>query len=103
MVFIWICSMVVQVMEKLDSLQAERERMEEQWSKKQSWLETVHLEQVFYRDVNSMDKMFSSQEVDTHFLFPRGHKKYQVKCLINAYISPDPAAEWNSGRNSGRD
>lgn len=95
--------MVVQVMEKLDSLQAERERMEEQWNRKQSWLETVHLEQVFYRDVNSMDKMSSSQEVYTHSLFPKGHNKCQVKCLISAYISPDPVAEWHSGRNSGRD
>lgn len=48
---------------KLDSLQAERDRLEEQWNRKQSWLESVHLEQIFYRDVNSMDKMSSSQEV----------------------------------------
>lgn len=50
-------------MKKLDSLQAERNRLEQQWNKKQSWLETMHLEQVFYRDVNSLDKMTSSQEV----------------------------------------
>lgn len=50
-------------MEKLDSLQAERDRMEEQWKKKKSWLEAVHLEQVFYRDVNAMDKTSNSQEV----------------------------------------
>lgn len=56
---------VLQVVEKLDGLQAARDRMEEQWNKKQSWLETIHLEQVFYRDVNSMDKTSSSQEVLT--------------------------------------
>lgn len=54
-----------QVSEKLDALQEEREKLEDQWNRKQSWLETVHLEQVFYRDVNSMDKMSSSQEVSS--------------------------------------
>ncbi|XP_039992754.1 spectrin beta chain, non-erythrocytic 5 isoform X2 [Xiphias gladius] len=52
-----------EVSEKLDALQAERAKLEDQWNKKQSWLETVHLEQVFYRDVNSMDKTSSSQEI----------------------------------------
>uniref|UniRef100_A0A8C9YZ58 Spectrin, beta, non-erythrocytic 5 n=1 Tax=Sander lucioperca TaxID=283035 RepID=A0A8C9YZ58_SANLU len=52
-----------EVAEKLESLQAERDKLEEQWNQKQSWLESVHLEQVFYRDVNSMDKTCSSQEI----------------------------------------
>ncbi|KAM7376448.1 hypothetical protein PAMP_006181 [Pampus punctatissimus] len=52
-----------EVLEKLDALQAERDKLEEQWSTKQSWLESIHLEQVFYRDVNSMDKTSSSQEI----------------------------------------
>uniref|UniRef100_A0A4W6DIZ9 Spectrin beta, non-erythrocytic 5 n=1 Tax=Lates calcarifer TaxID=8187 RepID=A0A4W6DIZ9_LATCA len=52
-----------EVLEKLDALQAERDKLEDQWNKKQSWLETVHLEQVFYRDVSSMDKISSSQEI----------------------------------------
>ncbi|XP_044022541.1 spectrin beta chain, non-erythrocytic 5 isoform X2 [Siniperca chuatsi] len=52
-----------EVLEKLEALQAERDKLEEQWNEKQSWLETVHLEQVFYRDVNSMDKTSSSQEI----------------------------------------
>ncbi|KAG7215088.1 hypothetical protein INR49_011666 [Caranx melampygus] len=52
-----------EVSEKLDALQVEREKLEDQWNKKQSWLETVHLEQVFYRDINSMDKTSSSQEI----------------------------------------
>lgn len=63
---VYLCLFVVlQVVEKLDGLQAARDRMEEHWNKKQSWLETVHLEQVFYRDVNTMDKTSSSQEVLT--------------------------------------
>ncbi|XP_038585015.1 spectrin beta chain, non-erythrocytic 5 isoform X1 [Micropterus salmoides] len=52
-----------EVLEKLEALRAERDKLEEQWNEKQSWLETVHLEQVFYRDVNSMDKTSSSQEI----------------------------------------
>lgn len=58
-----VCLWVFQVLEKLEALRAERDKLEEQWNEKQSWLETVHLEQVFYRDVNSMDKTSSSQEV----------------------------------------
>ncbi|XP_036927334.1 spectrin beta chain, non-erythrocytic 5 isoform X2 [Acanthopagrus latus] len=52
-----------EVSEKLKALQAERHKLEQQWTKKQRWLETVHLEQVFYRDANSMDKTSSSQEI----------------------------------------
>ncbi|XP_078145742.1 spectrin beta chain, non-erythrocytic 5 [Centroberyx gerrardi] len=52
-----------EVSEKLQALQAEREKLEEQWSRKQRWLESVHLEQVFYRDSLSMDKTSSSQEI----------------------------------------
>ncbi|XP_008275361.1 spectrin beta chain, non-erythrocytic 5 [Stegastes partitus] len=52
-----------EVLEKLEALQAERDKLEDQWKKKQSWLETVHLEQIFYRDVNSMDKTSNSQEI----------------------------------------
>nr|XP_057947283.1 spectrin beta chain, non-erythrocytic 5-like isoform X2 [Doryrhamphus excisus] len=52
-----------EVLEKMDALQAEREKLEEQWNQKQAWLENVHLEQIFYRDVSSMDKTCGSQEV----------------------------------------
>lgn len=51
------------MLRKLDHLQAERDRLEKQWSQKQSWLEGVLLEQVFYRDVNNLDRISSSQEV----------------------------------------
>lgn len=64
----------LQVSEKLKALQAEREKLEEQWKKKQFWLETVHLEQIFYRDVNSMDKTCSSQEVRS--------KVFTVVCTV---------------------
>ncbi|KAG7510030.1 spectrin beta chain, non-erythrocytic 5 [Solea senegalensis] len=52
-----------EVLEKLDALQVERDKLEERWRRKQSWLETVYVEQVFYRDVSSVDKISSSQEV----------------------------------------
>ncbi|XP_054653046.1 spectrin beta chain, non-erythrocytic 1 isoform X2 [Dunckerocampus dactyliophorus] len=52
-----------ELLEKMDALQAEREKLEEKWNQKQGWLENVHLEQVFYRDVSSMDKTCGSQEV----------------------------------------
>lgn len=78
---------VVQVMEKLASLQAERERMEDQWKGKQSWLEAVHLEQIFYRDVNAMDKTSNSQEVGSRCcLSVGGDKTRQVESVIAAGI-----------------
>ncbi|XP_057715583.1 spectrin beta chain, non-erythrocytic 5 isoform X1 [Corythoichthys intestinalis] len=52
-----------QVLQKLDILQAEREKVQDQWCRKQSWLEKMRLEQLFYRDVSSMDKTCSSHEV----------------------------------------
>ncbi|XP_068593345.1 spectrin beta chain, non-erythrocytic 5 [Cebidichthys violaceus] len=52
-----------EVSEKLEALQEERDKLEDQWNQKQSWLESVHLEQVFYRDVNSVDKTCGSQEI----------------------------------------
>ncbi|XP_061843662.1 spectrin beta chain, non-erythrocytic 5 [Nerophis lumbriciformis] len=52
-----------EVLDKLEALQTEREKLEEKWNQKQGWLENVHLEQIFYRDVSSMDKTCSSQEV----------------------------------------
>lgn len=67
--FIWDSSWFFQVSEKLEALQEERDKLEEKWNEKQSWLETVHLEQVFYRDVNSVDKTSSSQEVHLFSLF----------------------------------
>lgn len=72
--------LVPQVLEKLELLQAERDRLEQQWNQKQHWLGTVHLEQVFYRDVNSMDKMSSSQEVHACSLCCR-EENLDCQCL----------------------
>ncbi|XP_068456287.1 spectrin beta chain, non-erythrocytic 5 [Clinocottus analis] len=52
-----------EVSEKLEALQEERDKLEDQWNEKRRWLESVHLEQVFYRDANSVDKTCSSQEI----------------------------------------
>ncbi|XP_022067652.2 spectrin beta chain, non-erythrocytic 5 isoform X2 [Acanthochromis polyacanthus] len=52
-----------EVLDKLEALQGERDKLEDHWKKKQSWLETVHLEQIFYRDISSMDKTSNSQEI----------------------------------------
>ncbi|XP_077945298.1 spectrin beta chain, non-erythrocytic 5 isoform X2 [Gasterosteus aculeatus] len=51
-----------EVLEKLEALREERRTLEEQWKQKKSWLESVHLEQVFYRDANAVDKTSGSQE-----------------------------------------
>ncbi|KAM8913952.1 spectrin beta chain, non-erythrocytic 5 isoform 3-T3 [Spinachia spinachia] len=51
-----------EVLEKLEALMEERRKLEEQWKRKKSWLESVHLEQVFYRDANAVDKTSGSQE-----------------------------------------
>ncbi|KAL6106061.1 sptbn5 [Pungitius sinensis] len=51
-----------EVLEKLEALREERRKLEEQWKQKKSWLESVHLEQVFYRDANAVDKTSGSQE-----------------------------------------
>lgn len=51
------------MLEKLEALREERRTLEEQWKQKKSWLESVHLEQVFYRDANAVDKTSGSQEV----------------------------------------
>lgn len=59
----------MQVLEKLDALQSEREKLRDHWKRKKSWLETIYLEQIFYRDVSSMDKTSSSQEVGEIHIF----------------------------------
>lgn len=103
-----VCRVVLQVTEKLDSLQAERERLEDHWKKKQSWLEAVHLEQVFYRDVGAMDKTSNSQEV--HGRAPSVRSVDTVLATRNPPgppptfqppPPPDPAAERHPGRDPG--
>ncbi|KAM9777958.1 spectrin beta chain, non-erythrocytic 5 [Neosynchiropus ocellatus] len=52
-----------EVSEKLGVLQSHRNALVEEWNRKLEWLESVHLEQVFYRDVRSLEKTSSSQEI----------------------------------------
>ncbi|KAM6973270.1 spectrin beta chain, non-erythrocytic 5 [Aplochiton taeniatus] len=52
-----------EVKEKLHSLQGERDKLHGHWNRKQRWLELTHLEQVFYRDAESMEKTTNSQEI----------------------------------------
>ncbi|XP_072545910.1 spectrin beta chain, non-erythrocytic 5 [Salminus brasiliensis] len=52
-----------EVEEKLRTLQSEREKLSANWESKQKWLENTYLEQVFYRDIENMEKTTNSQEV----------------------------------------
>uniref|UniRef100_A0A3B4AJ25 Spectrin, beta, non-erythrocytic 5 n=1 Tax=Periophthalmus magnuspinnatus TaxID=409849 RepID=A0A3B4AJ25_9GOBI len=52
-----------EVVEKVQSLCLERERLEQQWADRQRSLEEIQLEQLFYREANSLDKTSASQEV----------------------------------------
>ncbi|XP_017558803.1 spectrin beta chain, non-erythrocytic 5 isoform X2 [Pygocentrus nattereri] len=52
-----------EVQEKLRALQDGRERLTDNWESKQKWLENTYQEQVFYRDIDHMEKITNSQEV----------------------------------------
>ncbi|XP_053700420.1 spectrin beta chain, non-erythrocytic 5 [Synchiropus splendidus] len=52
-----------EVSQKLRVLQSHRHALVEEWNRKQEWLESVHLQQVFYRDARSLEKTSSSQEI----------------------------------------
>ncbi|XP_034163832.2 spectrin beta chain, non-erythrocytic 5 [Pangasianodon hypophthalmus] len=52
-----------EVQDKLRALQVERERLTANWESKQKWLENTYQEQVFYRDIEYMEKITNSQEV----------------------------------------
>lgn len=52
-----------QVQDKLSGLKEERDSLHGHWERKQRGLEGTHLEQVFYRDTESMEKITNSQEV----------------------------------------
>lgn len=88
----------------MDALQAQREKLEEQWKTKQCWLESVHLEQVFYRDADSIDKTSSSQEVRLIKSLCKEMRKLQRQCLnFCCASSSDPAEQRHTGRHGGRD
>ncbi|KAF7704200.1 hypothetical protein HF521_021272 [Silurus meridionalis] len=52
-----------EVQDKLRAFQGERERLLANWESKQKWLEITYQEQVFYRDIEHMEKITNSQEV----------------------------------------
>ncbi|KAM4663546.1 spectrin beta chain, non-erythrocytic 5 [Discoglossus pictus] len=52
-----------QIKEKLQSLVEENKKLHQQWELKRKLLEQVHQEQVFYRDIDHMEKILNSQEV----------------------------------------
>ncbi|KAM8834261.1 LOW QUALITY PROTEIN: spectrin beta chain, non-erythrocytic 5 [Synchiropus picturatus] len=52
-----------EVLQKMRVLQSHRHALLEEWNRKQEWLESVHLQQVFYRDARSLEKISSSQEI----------------------------------------
>ncbi|XP_029453305.1 spectrin beta chain, non-erythrocytic 5 [Rhinatrema bivittatum] len=52
-----------QIQERLQALAAERSQLYQEWELKKEWLERVHLEQVFYRDLGNMEKILNSQEI----------------------------------------
>ncbi|TSO67499.1 Spectrin beta chain, non-erythrocytic 5 [Bagarius yarrelli] len=52
-----------EVQDKLKALKDERERLTANWESKQKWLENTYQEQVFYRDIEHMERLTYSQEV----------------------------------------
>uniref|UniRef100_UPI00398EAE6B spectrin beta chain, non-erythrocytic 5 n=1 Tax=Pristiophorus japonicus TaxID=55135 RepID=UPI00398EAE6B len=51
------------IKDKVHGLQEERSGLYHQWELKKGWLERMYLEQVFYRDIDHMEKIMNSQEV----------------------------------------
>ncbi|OCT68556.1 spectrin beta chain, non-erythrocytic 5 [Xenopus laevis] len=52
-----------QINEKLEALVEENKKLYKQWDQKRKLLEQVHQEQVFYRDIDHVEKILNSQEV----------------------------------------
>ncbi|KAJ8289416.1 hypothetical protein GJAV_G00001060 [Gymnothorax javanicus] len=52
-----------EVKNRLSSLEEERRALHSHWHRKQEWLQLTHLEQLFYRDANHLDKIINSQEI----------------------------------------
>lgn len=71
-----------QVQDKLRALQGERERLTANWESKQKWLETTYQEQVFYRDIEHMEKITNSQEVRTQI-----HMRFTVAWALDFFYN----------------
>ncbi|XP_069806664.1 spectrin beta chain, non-erythrocytic 5 isoform X2 [Dendropsophus ebraccatus] len=52
-----------QITEKLQAIVEENKKLYQQWEMKKKLLEQIHREQVFYRDIDNMEKILNSQEV----------------------------------------
>ncbi|KAM4689983.1 spectrin beta chain, non-erythrocytic 5 [Rhinophrynus dorsalis] len=52
-----------QINEKLQAVEEENRSVYQRWDQKRKLLEQVHQEQVFYRDIDHMEKILNSQEV----------------------------------------
>ncbi|XP_073494936.1 spectrin beta chain, non-erythrocytic 5 isoform X1 [Phyllobates terribilis] len=52
-----------QLREKLQALVEENKKLYQHWEMKRKLLEQVHQEQVFYRDIDNMEKILNAQEV----------------------------------------
>lgn len=71
-----------QVQDKLRALQGERERLTANWESKQKWLETTYQEQVFYRDIEHMEKITNSQEVGTQI-----HMRFTIVWALDFFYT----------------
>ncbi|XP_019374606.1 PREDICTED: spectrin beta chain, non-erythrocytic 5 [Gavialis gangeticus] len=52
-----------EIQQKLQALMKEKENVYHQWQQKKEWLEKIHLEQMFYKDYNHLEKILNSQEI----------------------------------------
>ncbi|XP_058844035.1 spectrin beta chain, non-erythrocytic 5-like [Acipenser ruthenus] len=52
-----------EIQDKLQALNEARESLYQQWELKRGWLERMHLEQIYYRDITHMEKILNSQEI----------------------------------------
>ncbi|XP_038597006.1 spectrin beta chain, non-erythrocytic 5 [Tachyglossus aculeatus] len=54
---------IPEIQEKLQLLQEEQSQVFQAWKLKQDWLEAMHREQLFRRDLDHLDKILTAQEV----------------------------------------
>uniref|UniRef100_A0A8C8T063 Calponin-homology (CH) domain-containing protein n=1 Tax=Pelusios castaneus TaxID=367368 RepID=A0A8C8T063_9SAUR len=52
-----------EIQQKLQALLEEKDNVYHQWEQKKEWLEKIHLEQMFYRDQDHLEKILNSQEI----------------------------------------
>ncbi|XP_014805640.1 PREDICTED: spectrin beta chain, non-erythrocytic 5-like [Calidris pugnax] len=52
-----------EIQQKLQALLEEKENVYNEWKQKKEWLEKIHQEQMFYKDLDHLDKLLNSQEI----------------------------------------